>query len=226
MEQTTVLIADDHPIIRQGIRMMLENDVEVKVVGEASTVDEVIKLVSSLRPALLVLDQYFGADSSLDRLEEIISIAPELRIIIFTGMVDGQTVERAAYGGAHGVVLKSQAASSLLMAIKKVAAGEIWYDRSFTARFISEVSRKRESLSGEALLISSLTPRELEIVNHIVMGLVNKDVAKKLSISEKTVRNHLTVIYSKLRVSSRLELAIFANHNGLKDGAKSHPIHT
>jgi two-component system, NarL family, nitrate/nitrite response regulator NarL len=134
---------------------------------------------------------------------------------MLTGLNDEEANKRAMLGGAHGLLLKTRAAETLLTAVKKVHSGEIWFDRTLTSRVLGDANRKSRDDRLEWQKINSLTAREREIAALIAEGLVNKDIAKRLFIAEKTVRNALTVIYSKLGVTNRLELAIYAAKNGL-----------
>jgi RNA polymerase sigma factor (sigma-70 family) len=196
--------------------MTLENDPDITVAGEAGDIKQALELITAVLPDLVLLDLNLGADSSLDHMEQIVAACPTSKILVLTGVVDEESNGRAAAGGAHGVVLKSQAGHSLLSAVKKVNAGEVWFDRGLTARLFNQAQKKNHDNNRADRLIESLTARERQIVVLIAEGLVNKDIGKRLDISEKTVRNHLTVIYSKLHVSSRLELAILASQLGIK----------
>ena len=136
MPQIRVLLVDDHAILRAGVRMVLENDESIEVVGEAENVGRAVELIAELRPDVVLLDIDLGSQSSLDHLDEIIDAAPEARILMLTGIIDEEANKRAMLGGAHGLLLKTQASSILLTAVKKVFAGESWFDRSFTSRVL------------------------------------------------------------------------------------------
>jgi DNA-binding NarL/FixJ family response regulator len=210
-----VVIVDDHPIVREGVRMIMENDDGIRLVGEAGSVAEALQVIGSELPDVTLLDLNLGTDSSLDRLAEMVLAAGKGKILILTGVVDSRTNHVAAENGAYGVVLKNQAAKDLLGAIRKVHSGEKWFDRTLTSKLLDDLQKKNKDASEVQQLLNTLTSRELEIVELIAEGLVNKDVGQRLAISEKTVRNHLTTVYSKLRINGRLELAIFASQNGL-----------
>ncbi|CAN5142221.1 response regulator transcription factor [soil metagenome] len=210
-----VLLVDDHRLVREGIRMVLGNGNCVDVVGEAENIDNALTLIAEMRPDIILLDLEVDKQSSLERLAEIKAASPRSRILFLTGRMDEKTNERALLGGAHGLVLKNSASGTLLMAVKKVHGGEVWFDRKLTSRMLSESGRRDRNTQMEQLKINSLTKRELEVAKLIAAGHVNKNIAKHLFISEKTVRNHLTTIYSKIGVINRLELAIFASKNGL-----------
>ncbi len=211
-----VVLVDDHRLVREGIRMVLGNGNHIDVVGEAENIDTAIALIAEAKPDMILLDVEVGKQSSLERLAGIKAASPSSRILFVTGRMDEKTNEKALLGGAHGLVLKNSASGTLLMAVRKVHDGEIWFDRKLTSRMLAEAGNRERDTQEEEAKINSLTKRELEVAKLIAAGLVNKNIAKHLFISEKTVRNHLTTIYSKIGVLNRLELAIFASKNGLK----------
>ena len=211
----TVAVIDDHGIVREGVRMILENDGGVDVVGEAEDLQQAIEMISRVTPDVILLDLTLGEDSCLDHIPTLMAASPASRILVLTGMTDADVAVRSATEGAHGIVLKSQAGEKLITAIKKVHAGEVWFDRSLTASIVREAGRRRDVSSDVERMISQLTAREREIVALVGEGLVNKDIAKRIGVTEKTVRNHLTTVYSKLHVTGRLPLALFAVQNNL-----------
>jgi DNA-binding NarL/FixJ family response regulator len=215
MPPIKVILVDDHSIVREGLRMIIENDDQIIVVGEAANMAEALTLVAREKHDVILLDLDFGTESSLERIHEIIAINEDSRILILTGITDEKQHQRAIQKGAHGILLKNYASQTLLKAIKKVYQGEVWIDRSLTAKLLEEVTKIKNQNSHEQLKISSLTNRELEIIKLIAAGLVNKEIASRLFVGEKTIRNRLTVIYSKLEISNRLELAIYASRNQL-----------
>lgn len=215
LDPIRVLLVDDHRLVREGIRMVLGNGDRIDVVGEAENIDNAVTLIAKTQPDMILLDLEVDKQSSLERLAEIKAACPKARILFLTGQMDEKTNERALLAGAHGLVLKNSASGTLLMAVKKVHGGEVWFDRKLTSRMLSESGTRDRNTQLERLKINSLTKRELEVAKLIAAGHVNKIIAKHLFISEKTVRNHLTTIYSKIGVINRLELAIFASKNGL-----------
>lgn len=215
MEPIRIILVEDHSLVREGIRMILENDDGIQVVGEAGNINEAIKAITAAEPDVILLDLNLGDESSLDHLQKIVEASPGSRILVLTGIIDEETNRRAAAGGVHGLVLKNNAAAILLTALKKVHQGQIWFDRSLTARLLDDARTRNQAKHEGDKLLDSLTSREHQIVALIAEGLVNKDIAVRLSITEKTVRNALTVVYNKLGVSNRLELAIFASRNGI-----------
>lgn len=212
-----ILIADDHPIFRDGLRRLLEADPGLHVVGEAADGIETLKLAIKLKPDLLLLDLAMPRQSGLDTLHELAGSCPNLRTIVLTAAVEKPEIVRALQLGARGVVMKEAATQLLLKSIRAVMKGEYWVGRdsvSDLVQFLREGARDTR-LKEPVRKDFGLTRRELEIVAAIVGGFTNRDVAQKFSISEDTVKHHLTNIFDKLGVSNRLELALFAVHHQL-----------
>jgi DNA-binding NarL/FixJ family response regulator len=211
-----ILLVDDHAVVREGVRMLIEGQSDLALVGEAGDRAGALAHLESDRPDLVLLDLDLGGDSGLDLLREIGEASPELRVLVFTGVRDREVHRRALQLGAQGVVSKEKAASVLLTAIRKVCAGEAWIDRSMVSALLQETRQApRREVDPEAARIDSLTPREREVIQLIAQGRGTKSLAAELGLSEKTVRNHLVSIYDKLDVSDRLELAIYAVRHGL-----------
>ncbi len=212
MEKITVILVDDHSIVREGLRMIIENDDQIEVVGESGDMDEAVKIIGRRKPAVVLLDLDLGSETSLDKIDQIFSASEASRVLVLTGVTDQEQHKLAMQKGAQGVLLKNNASRTLLKAIRKIHAGEAWLDRALTARLLAEANDRGGVGGGESSNLDTLTAREREIVDLISEGLTNKEIAARLFIGEKTVRNNLTVIYSKLGVSNRLELAVHASH--------------
>lgn len=212
-----VLIADDHAIFRDGLRRLLEADPGLTVVGEAADGIEALKLAVKLKPDILLLDLAMPRQTGLDTLRELADTSPNLRVILLTAAIEKAQIVQALQLGARGVVMKESATQLLLKCIRTVMNGEFWVGResvSDLVQFLREGTRGgRQKEPGRKNF--GLTPRELEVVAAIVGGYTNRDVAQKFSISEDTVKHHLTNIFDKLGVSNRLELALFAVHHKL-----------
>lgn len=212
-----VLLVDDHAIVCTGLRMLIESRPGMAVVGAATNGRDALVHARREQPDIVLLDLALGSESGLDCLPELLGVAPEARVIVLTGLRDSEAHHRAVRLGAMGLVLKDQAAEDLVKAIEKVHAGEVWLDRTMTASVLTEMARTREDRDRdpEAAKIATLTERECEVVALIGEGLKNKEIASRLSITETTVRHHLTSIFSKLEVSDRLELVIYAYRHDL-----------
>ena len=211
-----VLLVEDHVVVRAGLRMLIESWPRVVVVGEAGDRDGALLLAAEQQPHIILLDLDLGGESGLDFLPQLLDRAPGTHVLLLTGVDDPAQYQHAVRLGALGVVRKDQAASVLLKAIERVHAGEAWLDRTLVARVLSDLARPVEPPPNpEAAAIASLTDRECQVIQLICEGLQNKLIADRLAISEATVRHHLTSIFSKLRLSSRLELVIYAYQHDL-----------
>lgn len=210
-----VLLADDHPIFRDGMRKLLEGEPDVTIVGEASSGAECIQLLSKLKPDILLLDLRMPDKDGLSVLEEVNFDALQTKVIVVTATEDDRDVVRAMRLGARGVVLKQSATDLLLRSIRKVHQGEIWLDQRMTAEVMKAFAQSAEGgVRREKPLLSD---REKEIVQLVAQGYRNREIGEKLFISEQTVKNHLHNIFDKLGVSDRLELALYAIHHRLID---------
>jgi DNA-binding NarL/FixJ family response regulator len=212
-----VLLVDDHVVMRQGLRMLIENHPDMEVVAEAERCDEALETASREMPDAVLLDLDLGSGSGLDIIPQLVSLNEKVRVIILTGVRESELHRRAIRLGAAGIVMKDQAGETLIKAIRKVTAGEVWVDRGMTALVLQELRHASEAqrLDTDAARINSLTAREREVVSLVAKGFGTARIAKDLFISEKTVRNHLASIFDKLMVSDRLELAIYAIRHGL-----------
>lgn len=212
-----VVIVDDHALVRAGLRMLIDNEPDMQVIGEAGSCAEGISLISQIQPNLIILDLDINGESSLDVLPDFVAATSgKARVLILTGMRDAEAHARAARLGASGLVLKEKAAEVLIKAVRRVNAGEIWFDRTMINSLVLEMTRRdSEKTDPETLKIATLTDRERQIITLLGEGLKNKFIAARLFISETTVRHHLTSIYSKLAINDRLELLIYAHRHGL-----------
>jgi len=210
-----ILLVDDHAMVREGVRMLLEGQADLALVGEAWDRAGALGAIARERPDLVLLDLDLGAESGLDLLRELVASDPGTRVLVFTGVRDPEVHRRAMLLGALGVVPKEKAAAVLLAAIRKVHSGEAWVDRSMVASLLQEARQARRQEDPEAPKLALLTGREREIIGLVAQGNGTRQIGSRLGIREKTVRNHLVSIYSKLDVSDRLELAIYAVRHGL-----------
>lgn len=213
-----LVIADDHPIFRDGLRRLLEAESRIKVIGEARDGAEAVKLVRQLKPEIMLLDQNMPARTGLDALRELSKGEGNgsVRIILLTAAIEQKQIVEALQLGARGIVMKDSATQVLLKAIDAVMNGEFWVNLQSVSNPVQYLQAMTESSDREAKKKKfGLTPRELEIVSAVVAGLANKEIAAYFKISEDTVKHHLSNIFDKLGVSTRLELALFAVNQGL-----------
>lgn len=216
-KQIRVVIVDDHTMIRTGLRMLIENEAGMSVVGEASNRVEAVDVVKREKPDIIILDVDLAGESSLDAMPDLLAgTSGKAHVLMLTGVRDVEVHARAAQLGARGLVLKEKASEVLIKAIQRVHEGEIWFDRAMMSNLLMEMTRRKtEKEDPEAAKIMTLTDREREIITLIGEGLKNKQIAERLFISETTVRHHLTSIYGKLEITDRLELFIYAYRHGL-----------
>ncbi len=210
-----VLLADDHPIFRDGLRKLLGDADDVAIIGEASDGNECIRLLGKLKPDILLLDLRMPDKDGLAVLEEVNFDSLPTRVIVLTAAEDDRDVIRAMRLGARGVILKQSATDLLLKGIRKVHSGEIWLDNRMTAEVMKAFAKSAEA--GPRREKPLLSDREKEIVQLVAQGYRNREIGEKLFISEQTVKNHLHNIFDKLGVSDRLELALYAIHHRLID---------
>lgn len=213
-----VLIADDHPIFRHGLRALLESEPDFVVVGEAGDGLEAIELAPRIRPDVLVLDLSMPRLGGMDALAEMAAaqFSPDwrTRVVFLTVAIEKQQIVEALQLGARGIVLKDAAAEVLIEALHTIVSGSYWVGREQVTDLMGYLRRLAPAHSDEED-VYLLTPREHDILSAIVAGLTNRDIAQKLSIREDTVKHHLSRIFDKVGVSNRLELAMFAVNHGL-----------
>jgi len=216
-----VMIVDDHAVIRAGLRMLIEQDPTMSVVSMVGTPSEALEDAQSLRPDIIVFDLLLGESNGLNFLPDLCKASPDSRVLVLTGVQTPESHRTAIRRGAMGIVLKQQAAELLLKAIHKVYEGEVWIDRTMMGTVLNEVrSVKPAKVDPEENKIKSLTQREREVIGLVTEGLKNKAIGARLFISETTVTHHLSSIYSKLGVSDRLELVVYAFTNPLLTKSK------
>lgn len=210
----TIMIIDDHVVIRSGLRMLIEHDQRMQVVAQAGNRIEALERAAGARPDVIILDLLLGDEDGLSFLPELCQATPNSRVLVLTGVQSADAHRRAIRRGAMGIVLKEHAADQLLKAIMKVYEGEVWIERSMMGSMIQELN-KPTPVDPEVTKIKSLTDREREVIALVGEGLKNKQVGERLFISETTVTHHLSSVFDKLDVSDRLELIIYAFRHGL-----------
>ncbi len=213
-----IVVADDHPVVRFGVINMLKGDNHFEVVGEAEDGDQAVTQTLELEPDILLLDLAMPRLPGLEAMRAIMSRSPRVKILLLTSTISTQQVIEALQIGARGIVLKDSVASDLGESLRAVLNGDYWIGGR---RVINLLTALHELMQKAAAVPErktyGLTPRELEVVSCIVEGCSNKDIAKQFTISEETVKRHLSNIFDKTGVSTRLELALFAISHKLVD---------
>src|SRR6202171_3648131 len=211
-----IVIADDHPIVRDGLKKLLLLEDDFEIVGEAGDGREVLSKVQEVDPDVLLLDLRMPNLDGLAALQALQQTNKRTRVIILTASEDKNEFVQALKLGCSGIVLKQTAPELIVKSIRKVHGGEIWLDSHTTAAVMRQFAAPGEigSGSGKSRERSPLSQREREIVQLVAQGYKNKEMAEKMFISEQTVKNHLHNIFDKLGVSDRLELALYAIHKG------------
>src|ERR1700720_4633859 len=213
-----IMIADDHPIVRDGLKKLLLLEDDFEVVGEANDGREVLERVQELDPDVLLLDLRMPNLDGLSALQALQQTNKRTRVIVLTASEDKNEFVQAMKLSCSGIVLKQTAPELIVKSIRKVHGGEIWLDSHTTAAVMRQFAAPGEigsSANGKSRERSPLSTREREIVQLVAQGYKNKEMAEKMFISEQTVKNHLHNIFDKLGVSDRLELALYAIHKGL-----------
>jgi two-component system, NarL family, nitrate/nitrite response regulator NarL len=213
-----ILIADDHPIFRDGLRRLLETEPQFVVIGEASDGDEAVKAAKELKTDILLLDLNMPRVHGLEALKDLTTSGTPVRIILLTAEIQKPQIVEALLLGASGLIMKDTPTQLLFKAIRTVMSGEYWIGRESVSDIIQTLRDLAYFIRTERRKDNfGLTPRELEIVRALSAGDTNKDIARRFSISEQTVKHHLTNIFNKTGVSQRLELALFALSHNLMD---------
>jgi DNA-binding NarL/FixJ family response regulator len=216
-----LVIADDHPIVRVGLRQLLTVEADMEIVGEAGDGREVVEMVQRVDPDVVLLNLQMPGLDGLNVLQQLQQSNLRTRVIMLTATEDMNMNEiiQAMKLGCSGIVLKQTLAKLIVKSIRKVHAGEIWLDSHTTAavmrQFAAPAADVPAPAAGRGREHSPLSQRELETVSLVAQGLSNKEMAEKMLISEHTVKNRLHNIFHKLGVTDRLTLALYAIHNGL-----------
>jgi len=217
MNQITVLIADDHALFREGLHLLLELEEDIQVVGEAADGFQALNMVEALQPNILMLDVRMPELSGIDVLHKIRAKSPGTKVLILSAFVDDDLIVEALQLGAKGYLTKTLTRTDLLKAIRATHAGELWAERRVLTQTLEDLLERVNNLHGSIRDAREiLTEREQEVVKWVIQGMTNKEIASQLGISEKTVKTHLSNIFSKLNVSKRLQLLLYriVDHTG------------
>jgi DNA-binding NarL/FixJ family response regulator len=215
VNRISVLIADDHPLIRQGLKQILELEEDITVIAQASNGDEAVQLAKVYSPDVILMDINMPGSSGIQAIEEIKRENIGSRIIVLTIHDDREYLFRTLQMGAEGYVLKDAEPEVLIEAIRNVHMGRSYIQPNMTMELVKEFNRITLH-DKEKHNDNNLTTREIEVLELIAEGMINKEIAKQLYISEKTVKNHVSNIFRKLNVSDRTQAAIYAFKHNIK----------
>jgi DNA-binding NarL/FixJ family response regulator len=210
-----ILLVDDHEVVRVGVRALIDRQPDMEVVGEAGTVREAVGQAEKLLPDVVVLDVRLPGGTGLEACREIKSQRPETRVIILTSFPDDHVLFDAIAAGADGYVLKQIGSDDLIRALERVGRGESLLDPSLTERVFSKMREVRYQERAHAF--ADLTAQEMQILSLIADGRTNPEIGAVLHLSEKTVRNYVSVILGKLNLVSRSQAAAYAARHRVED---------
>jgi two-component system response regulator DevR len=206
LTRTTVYLLDDHQVVREGLRTMLEAAGDVEVIGESASAREAADRIPALRPDVAVLDARLPDGSGIEVCRSIRSVDPSLRALVLTSYADDEALFSAILAGAAGYVLKDVRGDDLLDAVRRVAAGQSLIDPSLMERVLDRL-RHGPPVAAE---LQDLTEQELRLLRHIAEGLTNRQISQHMALAEKTVKNYVSVLLRKMGVESRTQAAIIA----------------
>ena len=209
-EATRILVADNHPLVRIGVRNVLQADTATTVVGEVEDGDEAITQTLDLLPDILLLDLTMPRLPGLEAMRAIMSGWPQIRVLLVSAAVNAQNIIEALQIGARGIVTHDGLADHLSPAIRSVSAGDYWLNDKSVASLVTPLHEWMQQAALPEQKGYNLTRREIGVIGCIVAGCGNRDIARQFDLSEDTVKRHLSNIFDKLGVSTRLELALFA----------------
>jgi two-component system response regulator DevR len=202
-----VMLVDDHEVVRQGLKALVESEASLMVVGEAGTVAEAIERAAVLRPDVVVMDVRLADGSGIEATREIRANRPETRVIMLTSFADDEALFASIMAGASGYVLKQIKGNDLVRSIKTVAEGESLLDPSVTGAVLERLRKGKHLLKDEKL--ARLSPQEERILTFVAEGQTNREIGESMNLAEKTVKNYVSTILSKLEVTRRAEAAAY-----------------
>lgn len=213
MDALRILLADDHPLFRKGMRALLTSTPEMEVIGEAATGQEAIELAATLQPEVIIMDLQMPGVNGIEATRQILQTSPHIRILVVTLFEDDASVFTAMRAGARGYLLKDAQEEEMLRAVRAVGNGEAIFSPAIATRLMDFFATPRTGVAKE--IFPTLTEREREILQLIAQGATNSDIARSLSLSVKTVSNYASNIFSKLQVADRTQAIIRARDAGM-----------
>jgi DNA-binding NarL/FixJ family response regulator len=217
--QTSVLVADENRLFREGLRQVLAEEKEIKIVGEAVNRQQAVHIVGELKPDVMLIDMSFSETESVEIIPSIKEKSPTTKPLILSVSSDEEKILEALKAGARGYLSKDAGVPDLIKAIQSVNRGELWLERQLMAKFIDRtILADSRGEDREAATIERLTQREKEVLGCLTKGCTNKEIAETLFISERTVKSHLNNIFRKIHVTRRLQAILYAIDNGFEQG--------
>lgn len=213
LRKVKVMIADDHSMIREGLKQLLELEGNFEVIAEANDGEECLQIINSLNPDVLLLDINMPKKDGLEVLQELKKKCPKMKVLVLTVHNEVEYLMKAMDIGINGYLLKDSESAKLKKAIMTVIRGETYIQPDL----IPMMNSKMKIMKNDHDKLESLTKRELDVLKNLSVGMYNKEIATKLDISERTVKNHVSNIFKKIGVSDRTQAAVFAIRNNLVD---------
>ncbi len=213
LPKTRVLIADDHAVVRQGLKAFLSTQPDIDIVGEAVDGIEAVERVRELEPDIVLVDVVMPRLDGIEAIRQIRSLRPSTKVIVLTSFVDDEKVFPAVRAGAAGYLLKDVEPQELIEAIRRVHAGESLLHPTVAAKLVHEFQRREPQTSA----VADLTEREVQVLQEIARGRSNKEIALELGVADKTVKTHVSNILQKLRLADRTQAALYAVREHLVD---------
>ncbi|HEX6305079.1 MAG TPA: response regulator transcription factor [Anaerolineales bacterium] len=213
MDITRIIVADDHTLFRDGLKALFESIPDVEVIGEADTGEATIEKAAGLQPDVILMDIQMPDMNGIEATRNIIRTSPHIGVIIVTMFEDDDSVFAAMRAGARGYILKGADQEEMLRAIRAVANGEALFGPDIATRLMNYFSAPKPDVASQAF--PELTDRERQVLELIAQGFNNRRIARHLTISEKTVRNHVSNIFNKLQVADRAQAIIRARKAGM-----------
>lgn len=215
MTRTRVLLVDDHEVVRLGLMTLIDDQDDLEVVGEAGDASEAVAQVEHLRPDVVLMDIRIPGEGGIEATSRITEKFPDTRVVMLTSFADDELVVRAIRAGAVGYILKQIGNEELLRAIRAAARGQALLDTSTTSRLLARVRETERRADEDAF--RDLSEREMDVLLELSQGKSNAEIGKTLNLSEKTVRNYVSTVLSKLGLGNRVELATYAVQHHLLD---------
>lgn len=213
MKKTRILLVDDHDIVRLGLMTLLNDQLDMEVVGEASTAGEAVRAAENLQPDVVLMDIRLPGEGGIEAAGQVSRRFPNSKVVMLTSFADDELVVRAIRAGAVGYVLKQVGNEELLRAIRAAARGEALLDPSTTARLLTRVREAERKADEDAF--RDISDREMDVLIHLAKGKTNAEIGILLNLSEKTVGNYVGKMFEKLHLNNRIELAAYAYEHHL-----------